>query len=117
MLAEVDVSDLTDGQTRPVKVGGRDLLVIRWDGEVYALRNICPHMSFPMTGGRVAARTTAEEVGEMAQADDQPVLECPYHNFPYDLRTGVCIADPTMRVRAYKVLVRGHQAFVEVPRR
>jgi len=70
---------------------GRDLT-----GEVYALRDVCPHRAAPLSAGRLVGET----------------VECPYHGWRFGLRDGVCAAIPSlvgsegvepsrMRVRRY----------------
>jgi nitrite reductase/ring-hydroxylating ferredoxin subunit len=47
-------------------------------------------------------------------AEDRPVVCCPWHGIEFDLRTGVCLADPSQRVRTYPALIEGEDVYVEM---
>jgi nitrite reductase/ring-hydroxylating ferredoxin subunit len=84
-----------------VHVRGREVVVVAWHGEFFALRNVCPHQSQEFVKGKVCHDIAATPDGELTLMD--PVLVCPWHNWPYDLRSGQCSVDPMKRVRAYDV--------------
>lgn len=115
MRYKLDIGDLPEAKPRSVNVGGREIVVVCWRGHHYALRNICPHMSCALAGGRVRARMYGHEVGEMDADDETPVIECPWHNFAYDLQTGQCYADRTLRVRTYQVVEEPNGIYVDLP--
>ncbi|BAC92234.1 Rieske (2Fe-2S) protein [Gloeobacter violaceus] len=72
-LAVAYTRDIPAGRVYPVLVGGRELILVR-DGQdnVYALDGLCPHRHLPLAGAEVW----------------KGVLECPWHHFQYDVRTG-----------------------------
>src|SRR5262245_27986865 len=50
MLVEVADSDsLEEGVGLVVVAQGREIMIVRWRGEIHAVRNICPHMSVPFS--------------------------------------------------------------------
>ena len=53
-------------------------------GQVFALRDICPHRAAPLSAGRIA-----NEAGE------GETVECPYHGWRFRL-DGVCAAIPSL---------------------
>jgi nitrite reductase/ring-hydroxylating ferredoxin subunit len=53
-------------------VAGLSLVLVRSDGQCYALQGRCPHQDLTLAGARVW----------------QGVLDCPWHHFTYDVRTG-----------------------------
>ncbi|WP_125255258.1 aromatic ring-hydroxylating oxygenase subunit alpha [Brevundimonas fluminis] len=72
-------------------------------GQVFAMRDVCPHRAAPLSAGRVVDR--AEDGGE--------TIECPYHGWRFR-PDGVCAAIPSLvegdatdpariRVRSYPV--------------
>lgn len=100
-VASVDA--LPEGGHLVAKVVGRDILLVRWHGNVYAIRNICPHQSQSFEHGRTHARlTTDSETGDLIEMPDQPVVTCPWHGWEFDLAKGGCVVDPGYRVRTYK---------------
>jgi nitrite reductase/ring-hydroxylating ferredoxin subunit len=56
--------------------GGREIVVFRSEGRVYALANACPHEGNPLVDGEVLGGT----------------LTCAYHGWRFDLETGACLA-------------------------
>ena len=49
------------------------------DGEILALNNTCPHAGGPLGEGTL----------------DGEVVECPWHGWEFNVRTGQCIENPT----------------------
>lgn len=63
-----------EGQGLAVEVEGRPIALFLWEGEVFALDNLCPH-----SGARLA-------VGRIARG----VLSCPLHGARFELASGQC---------------------------
>lgn len=110
-LARVDEIPLL--QTRMLQVGQCPLLLVNDRGAFYALQGLCGHQNLPLVGGKVW----------------QGVLDCPWHHFQYDIRTGENLypkliyplnALPHLRqqvcpLRTYAVRVVDKHVQVEVP--
>jgi nitrite reductase/ring-hydroxylating ferredoxin subunit len=83
------------------RVDGREVGVVldRDTGSVHGVRNRCPHHGAPLCLGRVRER----EAGEPGRYDlsGRRVLRCPWHGWEFDLETGRCLDDPTLRVAVY----------------
>jgi nitrite reductase/ring-hydroxylating ferredoxin subunit len=116
MRVRLDVDEVAEARPVGVRAAGRDIVLVRWHGRVFAVRDVCPHMSCGLAGGRVRARMYGHEVGDMETDDDTPVIECPWHNFAYDLHTGLCYADRTLRVRTYPVSEESGALYVDMER-
>jgi len=70
----LDQVGLPEGAREMVNVAGRNVLLIRHRGSVYAIQANCPHMGLPL---------------ELARIDDrQCALYCPWHRIAFDLQTG-----------------------------
>jgi ferredoxin-thioredoxin reductase catalytic chain len=100
--SEVDVpvcrlDDLCPGSVRHVKIGKRDIAVVRVGDEVFALSSICRHAFGPLGEGFV----------------DGYALVCPHHGWRYDVRDG-STDHPGADVRTYPVDVRGAEVLVRV---
>jgi 3-phenylpropionate/trans-cinnamate dioxygenase ferredoxin subunit len=89
--------DLSEGQTRHVKIGKRDIALVRTNGEYFAISNVCRHAFGPLSEGFV----------------DGYVLMCPWHGWRYDVRDGTT-DHPGADVRTYPVTVRDGEVFVTV---
>lgn len=65
-------SNLPEGQMQLIEVDGQPLLLMRVAGEFYAVGGLCPHRSAPLIQGWLRGT----------------VLECPWHHYCYDIRSG-----------------------------
>ena len=89
------------------RVGGRELGVVR-DPEgdrLVGVRNRCPHHGAPLCLGRVLERQSGTP-GRYG-LEGTRVLRCPWHGWEFDLDTGRCRDEPTLRVAVYPVRVDG----------
>jgi ferredoxin-thioredoxin reductase catalytic chain len=91
------VADMADGDARHLKIGKRDIALVRAEGEFFALSNVCRHAFGPLADGFV----------------DGYSLACPWHGWRYDVRDG-STDHPDANVRTYPVAVRGGEVFVTV---
>ncbi|PSB06191.1 Rieske (2Fe-2S) protein [filamentous cyanobacterium CCP1] len=66
------VEDIPQGQTRLVEVEQQPVLLIHESDGFYAVEGLCSHQNLPLEGGQVW----------------RGVLDCPWHHFQYDIRTG-----------------------------
>ena len=105
------LDEVPPGAVRGIRALGRRLVLINRAGKLFALDAVCPHAAGPL------------DQGELYDG----ALECPWHRFRYDLRTGknVYPADvypndmPELMeeikpVRTFRVTVRGDTIFVEM---
>jgi nitrite reductase/ring-hydroxylating ferredoxin subunit len=119
----VDVTALDDLEERRPKlatVEGREIGIIRWNGEVYALRNVCPHQFGPVCRGHVMPLITGG-LDERLDADaDRPVLVCPWHGWEFDVATGKSAWGDTpyrYHLKTYEVRIENGRVLVEVDAR
>jgi nitrite reductase/ring-hydroxylating ferredoxin subunit len=92
-------TDLTEGTPVGVDVEGRQVLLHRADGEVFALDNVCSHAGGLLSRGEIAGCT----------------VTCPLHGARFDLRDGRIVRGPAhhpqpvlpTRVRNGWIEVRG----------
>src|SRR5262245_31703869 len=73
------------GAMARVEIMGEPVLIGRSRaGQVFALRDICPHRAAPLSAGRLTR-----------EADGAESVECPYHGWRYGLDGG-CRAIPSL---------------------
>ena len=92
--------------------------VFNVDGTFYAVRNICPHKRGPLCTGELTGRFAADAPpsiqGVMPSVDSLgEVLRCPWHQWTFDIATGQCLVDETLRVATYPVKIDGDEVIVE----
>jgi len=94
------LSELSEGDAFPVKLGDRLIALYQLDGKVYAIDDVCTHEFAQLSQGFV-------EGGE---------IECPLHQARFDIRTGRCLAPPaTEDLQSYAVRIEGNDVYVNVP--
>jgi nitrite reductase/ring-hydroxylating ferredoxin subunit len=81
-----------------IELDGRQLLLLRVEGEVHAFENACPHEGNPLADGEVLGDT----------------LECAYHGWRFDLGTGACLVGDEP-ARRYPVEVAGSELRILLP--
>lgn len=82
--------EVNEGKMKPVRIEGKELLLIRKDVEVFALEDRCPHMNCHLQGG------TLQDYS----------LKCPCHSWIFDIRTGVYVASDKIKVNVYETQVK-----------
>lgn len=86
-----------------VEHAGFELAVFRLSeaDSVYVIDNACPHAGGNLSGGAV----------------EGTIVRCLSHDWPFDLRTGVCTDTPRAKVRSYRAEIRNESVWVDLPER
>ena len=93
------LSELPEEGAIGVEVNGEPVAVIRAEGEVFALRDVCSHAEVPLSEGEIYDST----------------VECWLHGSCFDLRTGEPTNMPaTVPVPVYPVRIEGDDVLVSV---
>jgi 3-phenylpropionate/trans-cinnamate dioxygenase ferredoxin subunit len=93
------VADLVDDQPKRFLVDGVPVAVVRTEGEVFAIHDVCSHANVALSEGEV---------------DDQ-TIECWLHGSRFDLVTGAPTGLPaTTPVPVYPVKIDGDDVLVAV---
>jgi 3-phenylpropionate/trans-cinnamate dioxygenase ferredoxin subunit len=109
------LADIPPGGRRIVTIEGRSIGVFNVGGELFALRNACPHQGGPLCQGVLSGLAAPSAPGEYRYARRGEILRCPWHGWEFDVRTGRSSVDPEhTRVRSYPVSVEDGQVVVEV---
>jgi NAD(P)H-dependent nitrite reductase small subunit len=90
------VHEIPAGSGKRFEIVGQDIAVYHFNGEFYAINDLCPHRGAPLSEGFL-------EAGKVF---------CPWHCFDFNLRTGECTTVPSLRVQAYEVKIEGDDLFV-----
>lgn len=88
-----------EGDMQQALVGGKDLVVCRFEGQFFALENECPHAGGPLAMGNFSG----------------PLIACPWHAWEFDCRTGACVHSDKARLARFAVQRRDGAVFVEIP--
>lgn len=89
-----------------IEVRGRPIVVFNKDGEFFALLDRCPHFGAPLSKGTLVSLVESNEPGEFQRTRHGEILQCPWHGWEYDLRTGQSWCDPkSIQARAFSVTI------------
>jgi phenylpropionate dioxygenase-like ring-hydroxylating dioxygenase large terminal subunit len=102
--------EIKSGAMKRVVIAGHPVnLGRKKDGDLFALRDICPHRAAPLSAGAI--------IGDS--------VECPYHGWKFGVGDGQCLEIPSMctdqknpasgiKVRAYPVRQQGNLIWVYI---
>lgn len=93
------VQEIPPGTCRTVEVEGVLLALCNVNGTFRAVDNTCPHAGGPLGEGSL----------------DGEVLECPWHGWRFNVRTGERPENPEITVTCLQVRVLGSEVQVKVP--
>lgn len=88
----------SDGGTF-VEWGGLELAVFLVGDQVMVLDNSCPHASGNLSSGDV----------------ENGIVACPWHDWRFDLTTGICTHSDKARVRRYPAELREGDVWADLP--
>lgn len=92
-------SEITEGKTKRVEVGGEAVLLCKAEGKIYAIEDVCTH-----------------DGGELEQGTLEGCrIECPRHGAQFDVRTGEALTLPAVvPVRTFAVRTNGDDLYVDL---
>lgn len=94
-----ELSKLAEGKPSAVFPLGLPVLLVRSGAAVFALENRCAHMGCPLAAGKL----------------DGHLLQCPCHDWRFDIRDGKFIDAPELAVKTYPVEIKGGKIFLRIP--
>jgi len=97
-LLACDESAVQEGTINLATARGVSIVLIKQDGRLYALRNRCAHMGCTLSGGRLDGHT----------------LQCPCHEWKYDIRTGEFLNAREITIPAYACKSQDGQIFIRL---
>ena len=91
-------SEIPPGTGKTVEAGGKTIAVFNCEGTFYAIDNTCRHRGGPLGEGSLSGTT----------------VTCPWHGWEYDVKSGACQLDASIKVQAFDVKVDGDDVLVSV---
>lgn len=92
------VTDIPAGTGKAVEAGGKTIAVFNCDGTFYAIDNTCKHRGGPLGEGTLSGTA----------------VTCPWHGWKYDVTSGECAMDASIKVQQFVVKVEGDDILVSV---
>ena len=100
------VEDIPAGKMKGFTVGGKEILVVNYEGKYYAIGKVCTHQGGDLAKGKLEGK----------------IVTCPRHGSKFDVTTGKNVAGPKLGfIRGktgdeltYEVKVEGNSIKVSV---
>ena len=99
-MAKVKVAnanDLKSGEGKVVTANGKTLALFNVNGKFHAIENACLHRGGPLGEGSLEGN----------------IVTCPWHGFQYDVTSGQCLTNPSLKEKSYPVEVNGEDVYVD----
>ena len=91
--------NIPTGKHRCFTVGEHSIIICCVYREIYAVKNLCPHLNKPLERGRL----------------QEYELSCPFHNAVFDIRDGKVVTGPSVwPATTYPVEIRGDDIYVDL---
>ena len=102
----VKTNEISEGTMKPVTIQGKEILVVNYNGNFYAINRKCTHMGGDLSKGKL----------------DGKIVTCPRHGSRFDVTTGKSISGPkigflklkTKDESIYEVKVEGNSIKVNI---
>lgn len=94
------LDEIEEGELKSFDVPGVEVpvLVTRVEGEIVAGTSMCPH----------------EDVSLVRGCIQNGMIVCSAHGYAFDLRSGQCSHDPTLRWRVYQTTIQSGDLYVDL---
>lgn len=91
---------VVDGEMAVVRLTNRRVLLTRWEGQVVAVDNACPHAAAPLSDGAL----------------NRWKLICPDHGYCFDIRSGRIVwpDDEAYRLKRYEAREASGRVFLRL---
>ena len=98
MTKVAKTSDIAPGTSKIVEVSGKTVAIFNCEGTFYAIDNTCKHRGGPLGEGSLSGTA----------------VTCPWHGWEYDVTTGECAMDQSIKVQKFDVKVEGDDILVSL---
>ena len=91
-------ADIPAGGGKVIEAAGKTIAIFNCDGSFYAIENTCVHRGGPLGEGSLSGTT----------------VTCPWHGWEYNVTSGACQMDSSVRVQRFDVTVQGDDILVSL---
>jgi nitrite reductase (NADH) small subunit len=101
-------SQVTDSSPLIVKVNDITVGVYKLDDKYFAYENECPHEGGPVVEGelfRELIQRGGVEGNSLYGKEDRTLIICPWHGVQYDIRTGSCRVDGSLKLKHVDLII------------
>jgi nitrite reductase (NADH) small subunit len=90
--------ELESGKGKIIKLNGKEIALFKVSDKIFAIDNECKHQGGPLGEGIC----------------NEGIVTCPWHQWRYDLKTGLCPENPQIKVKTYEVSVDGNDINIDI---
>ena len=90
-------SEIPSDTGKLVQVQGKDIALFKVGDKVHAIYAICPHQGGPLAEGGL----------------DDKTVTCPWHGWEFDVTTGTCIVNESVKQPTFPIKEEGEDIYVE----
>ncbi|MBN2109745.1 MAG: Rieske (2Fe-2S) protein [Methanosarcinaceae archaeon] len=94
----INENELADGEKKLLLLEDKTILLVRQEGNYYAMSNKCPHMGCPLSKGNLEGF----------------IIKCPCHDWKFDVRSGEFLAAPEIKAPVYDTDISEGKVFVKM---
>ena len=92
-----DIDQIPDDEGFVAEVDGKEVAIFRCAEEYFAVENCCPHRGGPVAEGEY----------------EEGVVTCPWHAWPFDVRSGKCMINDSARLATYEIRLKSGHLWVK----
>jgi nitrite reductase (NADH) small subunit len=108
-----DLAELEEAKAKIVSIRGRSIGIVKSQGKIYAIRNVCPHKGAPVCRGQIRGTFLASRPDEFVFGLDGQVLQCPWHGWEFNLETGAQMCGTEDKLITYPVTVQDQSVYLD----
>ena len=110
-------AEFEDGDRRIIFAGDNEIGIFRHEGQFYAYSNFCLHQGGPACEGLTIAKVEERLLPDKTSqglyfSENEMHFVCPWHGYEYDIKTGECAGNRSLRLKSYQVVRRGADLYV-----
>lgn len=111
--------EFADDVRKIVTAAGTEIGIFRCNDQFYAFENKCGHAGGPVCEGIILGKVEAvlaEDKSVVTErfSQDEINISCPWHGVEFDLATGACISDRSLKLRSFQVVQKGNEVYLLV---
>jgi len=91
-------SEVPQDTGKCVEVKGKEVALFKIGDKVYAIYHVCPHQGGPLAEGGL----------------DGNVVTCPWHGWSFDVTSGECTFNPSVKQETFAVKEEGDDILVQL---
>jgi nitrite reductase/ring-hydroxylating ferredoxin subunit len=108
-------SEFPDNQSRKVAAGKKRILVWKTGNRFFATSERCPHQGAPLGTVELTGTMLPSAPKQFVYGLEGSVIQCPWHAWEFDVRTGRRIFGEDERCLAtYEILVENDDVYINI---